>query len=89
MQLKSSTPKQTSLDITSGSIDWRANAELEEIAWMNQKNEYQPWNLSEFVESVRMSESEVGTLSKKIDDMHSNKNPKYNSNYTSFKPTNS
>lgn len=36
-----------------------------------------------------MSESEVGTLSKKIDDMHSNKNPKFNSNYTSFWPTNS
>lgn len=46
---------------------------------MNQKNEYQPKNLSEFVQNVRMGEEEVERLGKKIEDMHTSS--KYNSKY--------
>jgi len=59
------------LDNTTGSIDRRAHAELEEITWMNEWNENnQPKNLWEFVDSVRMSEPEINKVSKWIDEMH-------------------
>jgi hypothetical protein len=77
MRLKSPLTMKTGLDITTGSIDRRAHAELDEIARMNQKNEYNPRNLQEFVESVRMNEKEIGQVSKKIEGMQS----KYDSNH--------
>ena len=50
-QMEQISPKKTPLDITSGSLDRRANAELAEIERMNDQNS-RPANLKEYAEQA-------------------------------------
>ena len=69
---------KTGLDVTTGSIDRRAKAELEEIETMNDRNSVAPKNLQEFVESVRMSRDEVNREAQKQEERFSSFPPNPN-----------